>query len=145
MENRRAITEHDNYSISLSEEGTTMLFSWKRTPGLSAQAFADGITDFATQCVAHHPSRAVIDARQLDPDSEGVGWLRGRAEIDDLDAYEPWWVEMIVPRYHDASITSLAVATGDPNAPGEVQTSEAVDFRMGYFNDVESASAWPTG
>ncbi len=145
MENGRAITEHDHYSNSLSEDGIAMLLSWNRSPGLSAQAFADGIIDFATQCVAHHPSRAVIDARQLDPDSEGVAWLRGKSEVDGLAAYEPWWAETIVPLYHDAGISSLAVATGDPNAPGEVSTAPEIKFLMGYFDDVEAASTWPTG
>jgi hypothetical protein len=144
MVNGNAIKEHDHYTISISGDGKTMLFTWKQIPGLSAESFADGITDFATQCATHQPSRAVIDARQLDQESQAVNWLRGRTQVDGLDAYDAWWVKSIVPLYHDARIASLTVATGDPEAPGEIPTPPGVNFRMGYFFDVDAASSWPS-
>ncbi len=49
----------------------------------------------------------------------------------------------IVPVYHEAGIASLAVATGDPNAPGELaDIPPGVNFRMGYFPDLASAMRW---
>lgn len=143
MEYGNVIKEHEQYSISLSGDGTTMLFNWNQIPGLTAQNFADGITEFATQCATHQPSRAVIDARRLDQESQAVKWLRGQTQVDGVDAYDPWWVQTIVPLYHDAGITSLAVATGDPDSPGEIPAPPKVNFQIGYFADVDSASTWP--
>ncbi|MFV1999026.1 MAG: hypothetical protein ACC654_01525 [Acidimicrobiia bacterium] len=144
MEKHNVIKELEHYSISLSRDGTTMLFGWNDTRGLSALKFADGITDFAASCVTHQPTRAVIDARQLDQGSEAFSWLRGQTQVDGLDAYDPWWLQTIVPLYHDAHIAALAVATGDPTAPGEVPTPPEVNFKIGYFADVESASTFPS-
>jgi len=142
MENANAIIEHDHYTISLSDDGTMMLFDWIQNSGLSALDFAQGITDFAGQCVAHQPARAVVDARHLDQESEAFSWLRGQIQIDGLDAYDPWWMQTIVPLYHDAGIAAMAVATGDPTAPGEVPTPPEVNFQIGYFPDLESASSF---
>ena len=144
MENATVIKEHEQYNISLSGDHKTMLFSWNRIPGLTARDFAYGITDFASQCASHQPSRVVIDARQLDQESQAVHWLRGHARVEGLDAYDPWWMRTAVPLYHDAGIGSLTVATGDPNAPGEIPTPDGAHFQMGYFTDVDAASNWPS-
>jgi hypothetical protein len=143
MENGNIVKEHDHYSISLSNDGTMLLFDWSQTRGLSALDFSQGITDFARQCITHVPARAVIDARHLDQESEAFSWLRGQTQVEGLDAHDPWWMQTIVPLYHDAGIAALAVATGDPTAPGLVPTPPEVNFQIGYFPDVESADKIP--
>jgi hypothetical protein len=48
-----------------------------------------------------------------------------------------------VPIYHESGIDTLAVGTGDPNAPGVIENSPpSVDFKIGYFSDIEAALAW---
>jgi len=48
-----------------------------------------------------------------------------------------------VPIYHEAGIDTLAVGTGDPNAPSELENSPpGVNFKIGYFSDLEAALAW---
>jgi len=142
VENDSVIDEHQQYIISLSDDGSTMLFNWNHLSGLSALDFAQGIMNFASRCETHRPARAVIDARQLDQTSEAVNWLRAKVEVEGLDDYEPWWAESVLPLYHDAGITSLTVATGDPNAPGEVPSPPGVRFKMGYFFDLDQARNW---
>lgn len=143
MENATVIKEHEQYSISLSGDRETLLFSWNHIPGLTARDFANGITDFASLCVSLHPSRAVFDARQLDQESQAIHWLDGRGPVEGFDAYDTWWVRTVVPLYNEAGIGSLTVATGDPNAPGEIPTRDGAHFQMGYFTDVVAASNWP--
>lgn len=143
MSNRSIGTEHPHYTIESIGAAKALLFSWKPAPGLSARDFAAGIAEFADQCKAQHPTKAVIDARNLDQSSEAFQWLRGHVEPTDLDAYDPWWFKEIVPLYHDAGIASLAVATGDPNAPGELaEVPPGVKFKMGYFHDLDHALGW---
>ncbi|MFV1991357.1 MAG: hypothetical protein ACC652_11530 [Acidimicrobiales bacterium] len=136
------IEDHEQYSIELTEDRDTLTFSWKFVAGLSAEHFADGIVRFADQCNAHKPTRAAIVAMALDPDSPAMGWLRSAEKVDGREEYDPWWAREIVPVYHEAGIAGLGVATGDPNAPGEVETPPGVNFKMGYFNDLAAVLAW---
>ncbi len=134
--------QHPQYSIHPVPGADALRLDWNAVPGLSAPDFARGIVAFADACGTHRPRLAVIDARGLDPDSPAVAWLRGQARIEGLDAYDPWWSAEVVPRYHAAGIASLAVATGDPAAPGALPAREGVRFAIGYFPDVEAALAF---
>lgn len=142
MNDDKTVEEQDHYRISTSADGETILFAWKDSPGLSAREFADGITVYATHCTTHDAVHGVIDARALDPDSQAMAWLRGKTEVEDLDPYDTWWAQTIVPLYHDAGLVRLGVAAGQPDSPGEVPSPPGVNFKMGYFNDTESASNW---
>jgi hypothetical protein len=142
LEHEKTLEENEQYSFALIERKNTMLFIWEYVEGLSIHDFRDGILAFAAQCKKTMPDRVVIDAASLDPSSPAVGWLRG----DDSDTYlnyGEWWAREIVPIYHEAGIDRLAVGTGDPNAPGELENSPpGVNFKIGYFSDIEAALAW---
>lgn len=143
MKNGRKIFENNQYSFVLSEDQQALLFDWKHVKGLSAQDFRKGIADFAGQCKKHKPARAVIDATQLDQTSPAVAWLRAKNADTNEEAYGQWWAREIVPVYHAAGVSSLAVATGDPNAPGELTNlPPEVHFKVGYFPDLETALQW---
>lgn len=135
------IEDHDQYTISKTDDGA-LLFDWKSISGLNATDFASGINRFATQCEAERPSRAVIDARQLDQTSQAAKWLRNQEAIEGLDAYQAWWEREIIPLYNAAGIDALTVATGDPNAPGEIPAPEQARFAVAYLTDVDSARTW---
>jgi len=137
------IENHPQFTISSAE--TEVLLDWKSTSGLSATDFAEGIAKFATHCTIAKPARAVIDARKLDQSSEAVSWLRAQRAVDGLDSYESWWAAEIVPLYNRAEIASLTVATGDPNAPGEIPAPEGAGFAIGYFGDLDTARTWTPG
>lgn len=143
MENEMTVENHPHYSIVLRADKKALVFNWKQVVELSLQDFRKGVAEFAGQCKTHKPSAAVIDARQLDPNGVAVGWVSGRKKSPDEEEYGLWWARDIVPIYHDAGISSLAIATGDPNAPGEAkQVPPGVNFKMGYFTDLESALRW---
>ena len=136
------VEDHANYTISTSTDGTSVLVDWKPVNGLTAADFAASITSFATHCQTRRPFRAVIDARQLDQSSQATAWLRAQIDVEDLEPYQTWWETMIVPLYNDAAIGSLTVATGDPNAPGQIPTPDAAKFAVVYFTDLETARTW---
>ena len=137
------VDENKQYSMVLSEDKKTILFDWKFVAGLGAGDFRAGIIEFAGRCKKHRPTRAVISAAALDQGSPAVAWLRSQNVDADEEEYGAWWAREIVPLYHEAGITSLAVATGDPSAPGEVADSAPqIRFKMGYFPDLETALSW---
>jgi hypothetical protein len=145
LKNGSMIDENSHYSFVLSEDKQALLFNWKHVEGLSVQDFRRGIAEFADQCKKHKPTRAVIDATELDQGSPAVAWLRAQNIDTDEEAYVKWWTREIVPVYHDAGISSLAVATGDPNAPGELANlPPEVNFKVGYFPDLETTLQWKT-
>ena len=143
MEATTVIEDHEHYSIVASEDQQSLVFNWKFVKGLGAEGFAAGIEQFAFQCKTHRPARAVIDARSLDPASPAMGWLRSQLVVEGLEPYEPWWANAVLPIYHEARISGLGIATGDPDAPGEVGTQPGVNFKMGYFTDVDAVLSWP--
>lgn len=88
----------------------------------------------------------VIEAADLDQSSPAVAWLHGNNSETQTEDYMTWWTREIVPLYHDAGIVSLAVDTGDPNAPGELpKIPPEVNFRIGYFPNLEAAMQWNVG
>lgn len=143
LANGHTIAQNEQYSFVANEDDTALLFDWKHVPGLSVRDFQKGIAEFAALCRARSPRHPVIDASALDQGSAAVAWLRGQDGATGDDLYVAWWMREIVPVYHEAGIASLAVATGDPNAPGELaDIPPGVNFRMGYFPDLASAIRW---
>jgi len=141
LENRTTMVDHAQYDISQS--GTDLLFTWKHIEGLSVDDMANGITEFANQCKAIKPGRAVIDARQLDPNCAALAWVSGQKIDENQGEYNAWWLREIVPLYNAAGISGLAVATGNSQAPGELpQVPAGVEFNMGYFNGFDDAMIW---
>ncbi len=139
------IANTEQYRFAQSADAKTLLFEWKHIAGLGAQDFRDGIAAFAEQCRVHRASYAAIDAALLDPSSPAVCWLRGQDVAGETEDYQTWWIRDIVPVYHDAGVQCLAVGTGDPNAPGELPSVQGVDFRIGYFADIDAALGWRPG
>lgn len=143
IQDGQLIEENDHYSITLDEENEALVFSWKHVAALSIQDMQNGIAEFAGQCRTQRPAHAVIDARKLDADSPARAWVSSQKTFPGQEEYGPWWVREIVPVYCDASIASLAVATGDPNAPGEITgVPPGVTFKMGFFPDLDAAMRW---
>lgn len=142
LENAHSIEDIAQYRISQSADKKTLLFEWKPVAGLKTQEFRKGISAFARQCENRRPVYAVIDASKLDQSSPAVSWLRAQRLEEEREDYKTWWMREIVPVYHEAGILCLAVGTGDPNAPGELPSSPGVDFRIGYFPDVDTALNW---
>lgn len=137
--NEKTLSDNDQYSVVSIEDRNTLLFSWKSVEGLSVQIFRDGIIALADECRTHKPDRVVIDASALDQSSPAVAWLRGGTNDTEED-YNVWWAREIVPIYNTAGISTLAVGTGDPNAPGELQkVPPGVNFKIGYFADLDAA------
>lgn len=131
---------------SIIQSGTSLLFTWKQAEYFSVDAMARGISEFANHCKDIRPKNAVIDARLVDPQSPALGWVSGQQKVDGQEDYNTWWMREIVPLYHDAKIESLGVATGNPQAPGELmETLEGVNFKIGYFDGLDDASNWPAG
>ena len=140
---KNVLIENEQYCFSEYEDKSLLLFEWRYVEGLSIMDFRKGITEFADQCRLVKPTYAVIDAAKLDQSSPAVAWLRSQDTNKQEEKYLTWWVRDIVPVYHDAEITSLAVGTGDPNAPGKLkETPPGVKFMIGYFPDLESALNW---
>ena len=142
MEDGTVLEDGDQYRIVLASDKKTVRFDWKYVEGIGVQDFGRGIATFAAQCRTHKPTRAVIDARKLDPKSDALSWVSGQATPPGEEKYETWWARDIVPVYHEAGIAGLGVATGDPNSPGEVDTPPGVNFKIGYFVDIEEVLAW---
>lgn len=143
MENGQLLEDNGHYEFVLAEDRNTLLFGWKYVEGLSTEDFRRGISEFAERCRTHKPARAAIDARALDQRSPAMSWLRAQDTDTREEPYTDWWAREIMPVFHDAGISSLAVATGDPNAPGELtQRPPGVKFRIGYFPDLESTLLW---
>jgi len=145
MENGTMLDNGDQYRIVLASDEKTLLFDWKNVEGIGVQDFSKGIATFAGHCRTHRPTLAVIDARKVDPDSDALGWVSGRATPPGEETYETWWAREILPVYQESGIAGLAVATGDPNAPGEVDGPSEANFKTGYFNSVEDALDWSLG
>ena len=142
LENGNRLVENEAYGFVLSEDQRVLLFIWKRVEGLSIELFKRGISEFAELCRNHRPSNAVIDAGALDQESPAVAWLRSSG-VESTEGYMDWWAREIVPLYNHAGIASLAVATGDPNAPGMLPNlPPEVRFKVGYFPDLETSLAW---
>lgn len=143
MQNEKVVEDIEQYSVVLAEDKKTLLLNWKRVTGLSIEDFRMGVVRFADQCKTHKPIRAVIDARKLDPGEDPVAWVSGQKKFTNEEEYAQWWTREIVPIYHEAGIASLSVATGNPNAPGELaEVPPGVNFKIGYFDDLESAMQW---
>ena len=139
----KTIEENSQYKINQSVDNSELSFNWDHVEGLSINDFKKGIAQFATQCEANKPNRAVIDARNLDQHSPAIAWLSGQEKFADEEDYMPWWIREVVPNYNDAKITSLAVATGNPQAPGELkEMAPEVGFKVGYFNSLDDARNW---
>ncbi|MGI9450173.1 MAG: hypothetical protein ACR2QH_06000 [Geminicoccaceae bacterium] len=139
----QSIEENAHYSITSDDENGTLVFSWKPVAGLGIRDMQDGIATFAGQCKLRKPAQAVIDARKLDPDSPARAWVSSQKTFPGQEDYGPWWSREIVPVYNDAGIASLAVATGDPNAPGEIASAPpGVTFKMGFFPNLDAAMRW---
>ncbi len=144
LDNGRTITTHELYTISTDGDATVALLTWNGVAGMAAKDFADGILKFAEGCLAHEVDKATIDATELDQQCQAVRWLRGTESVDGLDEYNPWWMENIVPIYNDAGVRALVVATGDPNAPGELDQPEQVQFAVHYLTTLEESLALAT-
>ena len=136
------ILENNSYSFSRLETEDAILFTWKHIPGLEVSLFKAGLQAFAELCRQHNPAKGIIDATALDQQSAAVAWLRGQSDAE-AQTYDNWWLEEIVPKYNAANLTGLAVATGDPSAPGELPNlPEAVKFKVGYFPDIAASVDW---
>jgi len=141
--NEKIIEENSQYTFLFNKEEMVFMFRWKFVDGLDVDYFEKGITAFALLCKEYKPRYAVIDASELDQNSPAVAWLHGRISNTQEEDYMTWWLREIVPIYHDSGIVSLAVGTGDPNAPGELSNSPPeVKFKIGYFQKFESALQW---
>jgi len=145
MENGTLLANTDQYRIVLASDEKTVLFDWKHVEGIGVQEFGDGIATFAAYCGSHSPTLAVIDARKLDPKSDALSWVSGRATPPGEETYETWWAREILPVYNDSAIAGLAVATDDPNAPGEVDGPPEANFKTGYFTNLDDALDWSLG
>lgn len=145
MDDTVSITMIDtaHYRISRNMEKDSLILDWHRVNGLKPEDFRTGILDFARHCDTHSPAHAVIDATDLDQDSPAVAWLRGQPVNGEVEDYNGWWLQSVVPLYNGAGIQSLAVGTGDPSAPGELRNlPTTVNFRVAYLPDINSALHW---
>lgn len=142
LENEKQIEDNRQYRFTQSADSKTLLLKWKHVAGLTPKDFRMGIAGFSGQCKAHKPDYAVIDTTALDQSSPAVSWLRALSVEGELEDYQTWWMRDVVPDYHDAGVVCLAIGTGDPNAPGEVGGVPGVNFKMGYFPDLDAALAW---
>jgi len=144
MENQIMLDNDGHYTVELSADGSTAVFTWKAIEGLTCDDGRRGIEAFAHRCKDRRPTLAVIDARKLDPEGEVLGWVSGQATPPGEEEYATWWSREIAPVYHDAGVAGLAVATGNPEAPGEIPTPPDVHFKIGYFYELDDALAWST-
>ena len=136
------IANETAYRFEMLDDRNTLLFSWKPLRGVDPALFRKAISEFAQLCKEHRPARGVIDAQALDQSSSAFAWLRG-AEEGQSETYDDWWARDILPVYVQAELKKLAVATGNPDAPGEIPVPDnAGVFRMGYFYSLEDALSW---
>ncbi|MDA7948407.1 MAG: hypothetical protein MPJ78_13140 [Hyphomicrobiaceae bacterium] len=96
--------EAANYELSFIADRDAVLLDWKHIQGLSPADFRNGILDFARQCAARAPVRAVIDATKLDFGSPAIAWLQGQKVEGEDEDYDAWWMREIVPLYDQANI-----------------------------------------
>lgn len=137
MDDQTVLDETDQYRIVKIDGGAlTMLLDWKRIEGqLSVEDDRRTVQRFAELCSAHKPHRAVIDVHRLEDQEE--------ATDHDHEDFGPWWTREIVPAYHEAGVAGLAIVIGDPTAPGETDDlPPGVQFKRGYFSDLQAALSW---
>lgn len=137
MDDQIVLDETDQYRIVEIDGGApTMLLDWKRIEGqLSVENERHGLRRFAELCSTRKPHRAVIDVHRLEDQEE--------AADHDHEDFGAWWLREIVPAYHDAGIAGLAIVIGDPHAPGETDDlPPGVQFKRGYFSDLQAAISW---
>jgi hypothetical protein len=84
----------------------------------------------------------MFDARNLDKNSPAFGWVSGQQKSESQEEYMSWRTREVAPGYNSAKIATIAVATGNPNSPGEIKLPQEVGFKMGYFNSLEDARNW---
>ncbi len=142
MNDRKAVDEHKYYNCVLTDGGKLLLLNWKKVEILSTKEFRDAVEAFAGHCKIQKPTRAIIDARGIDPNSAALGWVSGQESDSEAEEYMAWWAREVMPTYNDSGISSLAVATGNPKAPGETPAPPSASFKTGYFDDLESAMSW---
>jgi hypothetical protein len=143
MKNEKIVQDNKLCRFILADDEKVLLLDWKHVTGLSLVDFKNCVAEFASNCKRYKPVRVVIDARELDPNGDVIGWVSGQKRIEGEEEYNSWWIREIVPFYHEAGISVLSVATGNPNAPGELpNVPKGVNFRIGYFTDLETAMQW---
>ena len=144
IKNGKIVQDNELNRVTLTEDKQALLFVWKHVSGLTLLDFKDGIAQFAAGlCKTYKPARAIFDARLLDSSGDPFAWVTGQKKFEGEEEYNTWWMREIVPIYNEAGISSLSVATGDPNAPGELKNmSEQVHFKVGYFEGIETAMEW---
>lgn len=136
------IAKNYAYNFRKMETEGALLFTWNHVPGLDIALFKTAILEFAQLCAELMPRKGIIDATALDQNSAAVGWLRGQPSAEEV-SYDDWWLSEIVPKYNAAQMAGLAVATGDPSAPGALpHLPEAVSFKVGYFPDMKASLGW---
>ncbi|SRR6266446_1755258 len=139
----KTIKEDDQYTVIQSGDGSELCLNWNHIDRLSINDFKKGITEFVNQCKTHKPIHAVIDARNLDKNSPAFGWVSGQQKFEGEEEYMSWWTREVAPGYNNSRIATVAVATGNPNSPGELnELPQGVNFKMGYFNSLEDARNW---
>ncbi|MBI3524716.1 MAG: hypothetical protein HY066_09335 [Betaproteobacteria bacterium] len=145
--NGKTIKESDQYTVVKSGDGSELCFTWSHTEGLGLGDFKKGIIEFVNQCKTHRPIHAVFDARRLDKDSPAFGWVSGQQKFEGEEEYMSWWTREVAPGYNSSKIATLGIATGNPEAPGEIpKPPPGVDFKLGYFNSLEDVRNWsPNG
>jgi len=138
----KAIQDNDFFVIKLNESISALKLLWKKNDKLDINTFKKGIVEFANSNKVHKPQKAIIDAHNLDPQGDPFGWVSGQKEIEGVEEYNSWWGREIAPILNESQILGLAVATGDPNAPGEIPAPEGVNFKIAYFTDFNQLLAW---
>lgn len=138
----KTIQDNEFYAIKLNENLSALKLAWKQNNKLDIMKFKEGIKVFAESNKTHKPKRAVIDARQLDPNGDPFGWVSGQTEIQGIESYYPWWEREVAPILNESQISGLGVATGDPNAPGEIPSPEVANFKIAYFTNFDQVLAW---
>lgn len=139
----KSIKENNQYTIIQSDDDSELSFTWNHTKGLGIDDFQKGILELVNQCKTHKPIHAVFDARNLDQNSPAFGWVSGKQKFESQEEYMSWWTREVAPGYNNSGIATVAVATGNPNSPGELkELPPGVNFKMGYFNSLEDAKNW---
>jgi len=143
MQTNTTVAKTEQYNIVFDKGNSTLLLNWEKMAGLDIENFKEGIIKFAKHSQTYKPEHVLIDARSLDPDGDPLAWVSGHKAFANVEEYNSWWLREIVPAYHEARIVSLGVATGNPNAPGELpQVPPGANFKIGYFDDLDSVIKW---
>lgn len=138
----KVIKENEFFVIKLNESASALKLAWKKNSQLDIMEFKEGITAFAESNNTYKLERAIIDARHLDPNGDPFGWVSGQKKIEGVEEYNSWWSREIAPILNESQILGLGVATGDPNAPGEIPTPEVASFKIAYFTDFDQVLGW---